>query len=116
MAASASIQITGTVTGSNVGSKTVGPFTITSATAAIDTTRSNLASGDNTLSIVTGATGVILVPPAGNAILVTLRGPTSGGTFPLHKTNPTLLCFDATATAVVLNAAAPVTGYEFTWF
>ena len=68
-----------------------------------------LQSGDNTLTVPTGATGIVVTFPTGNNVLVKLKGAGGDTGVSLHKTDPLSMGLDSTQTTVVLNAAAPVT-------
>jgi hypothetical protein len=68
-----------------------------------------LNSGANTITVPTGATAVVIQPPSGNTILVTFKGVTGDTGVPLHKTQPTVIALDSTATSFVLTAASGFT-------
>lgn len=68
-----------------------------------------LASGDNTIAVPTGTTCVSIKFPAGNNILVKLKGNALDAGISLHKTDPAQIPLDATQTSIILNAGAPVT-------
>ena len=53
------------------------------------------------------ALGILILPPAGNTVAITLKGVTGDTGFALSKTNPTFLSIPAT-TPFVLVAASPV--------
>ncbi len=105
MAAAATVTIAGTVTGLPSGTKTL-TGTLTSVAAVGTVQELTLASGANTVTVPTGATAVLITPPAGNTVLVTLKGVTGDTGVPLHKTFPTLLPLDSTVTTFCLTAAS----------
>lgn len=78
-----------------------------------------LASGNNTISLsaVTGIvpTALVIIPPAGNATLITLKGVNGDTGIPLHKTDPMTVSLDSTFTSLVLNAAAQIDGVKLIW-
>lgn len=67
-----------------------------------------LVSGNNAVTIPTGATGLIIQPPGGNAVALTLKGVNTDTGVALHLTNPTYIGLGTGAT-VVLNAGGSVT-------
>jgi len=78
-----------------------------------------LASGNNTLTppSVTGVvtTALTIFPPAGNTVLITLKGVNADSGIPLHKTDPTVIALDSTFVSLVLNAAAAIAGVRIIW-
>lgn len=80
-----------------------------------------LASGANTISAtncpaIASAGGVVLVPPSGNTIAVTLKGISGDTGIALSLTAPTFLSFAVVPpTSFVLNAGSQLTGYKFVW-
>lgn len=77
----------------------------------------NLSSGANTFAVPAAAapTRVTIIMPSGNAVLVTLKGVVGDTGVPLHKTDPTSVALDSTATQIVLNAANTVNGVRIIW-
>jgi hypothetical protein len=82
----------------------------------------NLASGANTITIPPvdatvqyKATALLLLPPAGNTTLITLKGVTGDTGVPLCKTGWSLITFDTTATTICLTAASALTGVKLFW-
>lgn len=78
-----------------------------------------LALGANTITapVVSGflATGLTIIPPAGNLIQMTLKGLTGDTGIPLHLTDPTSLSLGTTFVSLVLNAAASIVGVRLIW-
>jgi hypothetical protein len=71
-----------------------------------------LSMGANTITIPTGTTMMVIQPPAGNTILVTLKGVAGDTGIPLHKTLATgPINLDSTAATFVLNAASAIANY-----
>lgn len=67
-----------------------------------------LSSGANTITPPTGATGVTILPPAGNTVVITLKGVSGDTGIELSLLDPTSLGLNSTST-FVLNAASAVT-------
>lgn len=72
----------------------------------------NLASGANTITAPTAATATrcTIIPPSGNAVLLTLKGVTGDTGVPLHKTDPTSFGVDSTLVTFCLTAASTCNG------
>jgi hypothetical protein len=95
------------------GSKTIGPITFTGSATIGEVLDLTLQSGDNTIAIPTGATAVLIVPPASNAVALKVRSSLNSGDagLPIHVTAPFLYCFPGTApTTLIINAASLTTG------
>jgi hypothetical protein len=79
----------------------------------------SLVSGDNTITapVVSGlvVTGLMIIPPAGNVNLITLKGVTGDTGVPLHLTDPTSLALNTTFVSLVINAAAAIVGVRLIW-
>jgi hypothetical protein len=103
------ITFGGTITGLADGTRTLS-FSIP-LPGAIDWASSVvLQSGFNAFSIPTGATVVTIVPPSGNTIALTLKGITGDTGFLIHKTYPSCIDLDSTATTLGITAASTTTG------
>lgn len=80
----------------------------------------DLSSGDNTITVPTGgssvASGCILIPPSGNAVVVTLKGVGGDTGIAIGLTNPMVLTFGSGVTNFVINAASAITGFRFIFF
>jgi hypothetical protein len=80
----------------------------------------NLSSGNNTVNIPTaGAStiaGVLIVPPASNAVAMTLKGVNGDTGIALGLTNPTVISLATSVTSFVINAGGAVTGVRFYFF
>ena len=77
-----------------------------------------LSSGDNTITPPSGGTtpvGVIIIPPASNPNVITLKGVGGDTGVPIHKTLQTKLSLNNPAGTFILNAAATVTGLRLVW-
>lgn len=105
MAASGTISIQGTITGLPTGTKTyAGSIPCASAVGEIHDLI--LASGDNTITVPTGATAVLIQPPATNAVALKLKGDAADVGVKISKTLPTLLSLDQTQATFIVNAAS----------
>lgn len=79
----------------------------------------SLTTGANTISapVISGivVTGLMIVPPAGNTQLLTLKGVTGDTGVPIHNTDPISLSLDTSFTSLVINAAGAVVGVRLIW-
>ncbi len=79
----------------------------------------SLLLGSNTITapVITGlvVTGLMIIPPARNTSLMTLKGITGDTGVPLHLTDPTSLALDTTFISLVINAAAAIVGVRLIW-
>ncbi len=73
----------------------------------------SLNPGNNTISapVVSGivVTGLTIIPPSGNTVLMTLAG------IPLHLTDPVSLSLDISFVSLVINAVTAIIGVRFIW-
>ena len=115
MAAAATITITASITGLPTGTKTVSIPVVISAPIDASTVV-NLASGATTITPPVGARGVIVIPPAANAVALTLKGVTGDTGVPLDLLNPTLVSLPASPGTFVLTAGAILNGLELLYF
>jgi hypothetical protein len=74
----------------------------------------DLASGANTITVPTGATGVTIIPPAGNTETITAKGVTGDTGISLHRTNPSYIGLYSVST-FVLTASGTVTALRLIW-
>lgn len=63
----------------------------------------------------TVVTALTIIPPAGNTILITLKGVGGDTGIPLHLTDPTTIALDTTFTSLVLTAASQMDGIRLIW-
>lgn len=117
MSVSASRSIGVTFSGDVTGTETYSATSNTLSPGKIDLV--SLASGNNVLTVpaITGftAVAVTIIPPAGNVTLITAKGTNADTGIPLHKTDPSSIAIDTTATTVVLNAASTINGVRVIW-
>ena len=105
MAASASLTLSGTITGLAGGSETVS-LTLTNSSASGAVTTTALASGANTISVPTGALWCIVVPPSGNTTALTLKGNGADTGVGLHPSQASILALANGTTSFIVSAAA----------
>ena len=78
-----------------------------------------LAIGPNTITapVVSGlvVTGLTIIPPAGNVLLITLKGVAGDTGVKLHDTDPTSIGLDEDFVSLVLNAEAQIVGVRLIW-
>lgn len=66
-------------------------------------------------AVPTGATALTLIPPAGNANTLTLKGVTGDTGIRLHNTDPSSIAIDPSVTTIGLTAGGIITGVRFIW-
>lgn len=121
--ATGSLRIMANVTGSPVGSVTF-DSTVTSSASVINEQTVALSSGNNTITIPTGVTTLVIAPPNS---LTPAPNPPYAGTLTLKGVNgdtgiaisskwPTVLDFDAATqpASIVINASVSGTIYLWT--
>lgn len=105
------LVISGTQTGIPSGQRL---FSITFPVAMSNneaTTNVTLSSGANTITVPTGATKVIIIPPAANTQTLTLKGVTGDTGIPLSPTDVAVIPFPASPPAnIVVTAGGATTG------
>ena len=113
MAAAASITVSGYISNTPSGSRSIGPITITSAAANGQVQQIVLQSGDNTITVPTGiaTNGCIIILPSDNTAVTTLKGVGGDTGIALGKTTKQVLNWDSTAAPAtfVLNSASTQT-------
>ncbi len=113
MAASANLMIKGLITDTLTGSRVIGPISIDSSAANGQVQQIVLQSGANTITVPTtpAPSGCVIVLPATNTAVTTLKGVTGDTGIAIGKTTKTVLNWDATAVpaSFVLNSAATQT-------
>lgn len=115
MAATGSITVGGLISGLPTGTKTFSA-TISSTNAVGVIQDVILQSGDNTISVPTNTTAVLIAPPATNTVALKVKGDAGDTGVLIHKTNPTLLALDPTQTTFIVNAASlTATATEFSF-
>ena len=80
-----------------------------------------LPTGSTVIPFPTGGTtcsGATIIPPAGNTNSITLKGTTTDTGVQIHKTDPSSIALDTTATtqtSIVLTVSSTVTGLRVVW-
>lgn len=87
----------------------------TNETSPAESEIRSLSSGANTITPPAGFSACTIIFPAGNAILVTLKGVSGDTGIVLHPTGPTSIGLNSTVTTFVLNAASALAGVRFIW-
>lgn len=79
----------------------------------------SLTTGVNTIipPTVSGVVnkGVMIIPPAANAVLMTMKGAPGDTGLPLHLTDPTSLAIDTTFAQLVLSVPSNLVGLRLIW-
>lgn len=75
----------------------------------------NLASGVNTITPPTAASGVIIIPPAANTQTITLKGIAGDTGVPLNKIAPNVLILATPAAAFVLTTGGIINNVKLLW-
>lgn len=78
-----------------------------------------LAAGNNTITVpvATGVTvkGATIIPPAGNAQTLTLKGVNGDTGIALSNTDPTSIAFETAPANFVLTAGGTISGLRIVW-
>jgi hypothetical protein len=77
-----------------------------------------LTVGDNTITVPTGGStvkGACIVPPAGNAQAITLKGVGGDTGIPISKLDPTSIGFETAPVNFILNAGGTINGLRIFW-
>ena len=124
MAASGSMTLQANVTGGADGARAFGPLVTTTAAAVIQTTTVTLAAAANTITVPTGATAVVILPPnapsstsVGSSSFtgtLTLKGITGDTGVAISAKWPTVLGFDTAPASFVITSSA--IGTLVAWF
>jgi|SRR5467141_4081196 len=105
-----------TYTGDVVGTETVNAASNTASPGAVEI--KTLASGFNTITVPTGGTTVVactILPPAGNATSIIIKGITGDTGLRIHNTDPTTIAIDPATTTIGITCAAQIIGVRFYW-
>jgi len=122
MTASASITVSGYISNTPTGSRSIGPITLTSAAANGQVQRVVLQSGDNVITIPTvpAPNGCVIQLPSDNTSVTKFVGTTGDVGFAIGKTTAHVLTWDPTAvpTSFILSSVSTQTGKatEITFF
>lgn len=110
MANTGTITLTGTVTGPSSGDKSI-KASWSLAAAVFDANTVSLASGDNSITVPTGTSFILFVPPTSNTEVIKVKGNAGDTGVQISKVLPTVLTWDATG-SLILNAGGSVAGCE----
>jgi hypothetical protein len=116
MAVTASRVVTVTYAGDVNGNNTLPAAA--NAVSPGSVTVHTLNAGDNTITVPTGGTtvkGATIVPPAGNAQAITLKGVGGDTGIPLSKLDPTSIAFETAPANFVLNAGGIINILRIFW-
>jgi hypothetical protein len=109
MPGTGTLTFSGTITGLPSGTRNLSSA-VALASAVDQSQQIILASGFNSITVPSGATGCVITPPAGNAVALTLKGVTGDTGIPMHPTFPTIPMFATSATTFGITAAAATSG------
>ena len=99
-----------------VGSHTISAASNTASPGTVEI--KSLVSGANTITPPTGGTtpkACTIVPPASNAVTMTLKGVTGDTGIALHLTDPFTVSLSTGTTTFVITAGAALTGIRLYW-
>jgi hypothetical protein len=109
------VNLSGVKTGLPSGLKQIGPIITFNPTTIGFTQDLTTVSGNNTVTVPTGATGFILIPPAGNMTPIVLKGASGDTGVSLHLTDPSKISLASGQTTVILNVTGVIT-LEIEWY
>lgn len=112
MATSGSWRIYGSVTGLSSGTRAV-DVSITASATAVDAASTLTINGFSAVTIPTGATAVLIIPPTGNANAITLKGVTGDTGVPLSLTKPSAIALAASSGFGILTGASTIIQFIF---
>lgn len=114
--ANARIDISGEVEALTSGQLKMVLPTIVLTTAVGDVDVVNLASGDNTITLATATSVLVIIPPTTNAQTLTMKGVTGDTGLLMDPAKPFVYCRAAGTTEVILVAGGIVNGTEIWQF
>lgn len=106
MATTVETQITITSSGDGIDSDWEPRAMENSAGAAGGPVRTSLSSGDNTITVPTGAMGMVLLPPAASATVLKLKGGAGETGFCLRSGQASSIPLPTGTASVLINASA----------
>ena len=111
------MTIGGSAPGLLTGTKTIGPITDVGTAVVGTVTDVTLSSGDNTITVPSGATHVLIELPATNTVTLKVRSNlnSSDGGMPVGPTGFVKLPLPAGTTSVIINAASTTGAIEATF-
>ena len=104
------IVISGQITGVEAGVVKPGPFSIPANSDSFFAAPSRtLAEGDNTVTLATWASGLLMIPPSGNAVALIIKGEAGDLGIPVSPNQPTFIPFpESPPDTIVVNAASDI--------
>jgi hypothetical protein len=109
------VTISGIKTALPSGIKQIGPLIGYNPTPIGVTQDLTTVSGNNTVTVPVGALGVIIIPPAGNTIQITLKGVAGDTGVSLNLTDPSKISLNPGQATFVLNVGGAIT-LELEWY
>lgn len=117
MASTSSVTIQTSFSGDNVADLI--NSALNNASSPAEQIITTLLVGANTITapVVSGVvvTGLMIIPPAGNTVIITLKGVSGDTGFPLHITNPSYIPVDPTFTSLILSVGTQINGVRLVW-
>lgn len=116
MAVTATRTTTITYSVDTVGTQQIAAASNTASPGSVEI--KTLASGANTITPPTGGSTAVsctCVPPAANAVTITLKGVTGDTGIAMHLTDPFTVSLASGTTTFVITAGATLTGMRFYW-
>lgn len=94
--------------------------TAANTTSPAQTTLVDLPLGDNVITVPSGgssvAVGVVIQPPTGNTLGITLKGDAADVGLEIHPSNPTVLGLSTNQSTITVTVASTVSGMRFVFF
>ena len=100
--ANGSFTITGLSATEPAGERKFGPISIMGGAVIGETLETVLASGENTVTVPTGATAVLIVPPESGSAELKLKSKSSDTGIVISESNPTLWSFKLGITSFIV--------------
>jgi hypothetical protein len=85
----------------------------TTSPGVIDLT--NLNSGFNSIAVKTNSRAVLILPPLGNAVTMTLKGITGDTGINIHPTDPTAIALATGQATIGISCGSAITGMRLVW-
>jgi len=98
---------------SSLGFQLDPPLVITGGLTPPVATSLVLQSGNNTIAVPSGAVGVFIIPPLGQAIVLLFKTSTTDTGVNIRQGTPSLFLFDTSnlPANIIINAASTATGW-----
>lgn len=114
MTTSGSWRIYGSVDGLPSGIRSV-DVEITAPTTGIDNAAKQTINGFSAVSVPSGASAVLIIPPTANTNTITLKGITGDTGVALSKVYPTAIAFDTSPPSTIGITTGASTAIQFVW-